>query len=113
MRHFSTALVLFAMVATFAFTATPSMAAGHPVATTAAVAKASGVDTDVCLDGQVVKVNGDKFLFNDGTGELLVYIDDPEMQRIAASGHAVKIKGNIVQNFMYTEVKADSVSQSD
>jgi len=111
MRHFTAFMIVMALVAAFAFSASQSMAAGHPVSTTVSDAKASDVDTDVQLQGRVTKhINDNEYLFDDGTGELLVYITDPAQQTLAANGQNVEIKGNIVRNFMYTEVQAESVS---
>lgn len=111
MRHITASIMLLALVAAFVFSANLCMAAGHPVSTSVSDAKASGIDTDVRLDGQVIKhINNDEYLFDDGTGELLVYITDPAQQQLVAHDSNVEIKGNIVRNFMYTEVRADSVS---
>ncbi|WP_419785255.1 NirD/YgiW/YdeI family stress tolerance protein [Pseudodesulfovibrio sp.] len=110
MRRFTTILTMAMLVASFALVAQQGFAAGHPVSTSVEDAKASGVDTDVRLSGVVKHINNDEYLLADGTGELLVYISDSEQQKLADAGKPVEIKGNIVRNFMYTEVQAVSVA---
>jgi len=110
MRTFSTLMMTLTMVATLALTASLALAEGHPVVTSVENAKVSGVNSDVRLDGHVVKQIADgKFLFDDGTGELLVYIEDPAMQTLAAGGSEIELTGSIVDTFMYTEVQASTV----
>jgi len=107
MRHFTLILAL----AILAISATTCLAAGHPVITTVDEAKASGVDTDVSLTGHIVnKVQGDEYIFSDGTGELLLYIDDASAQQALNNSSNLQVKGRIVRNFMYTEVKAKDVT---
>ena len=111
MRTFSTLMTTLTMVAALVLTASLALAEGHPVITSVENAKVSGVDSDVRLDGHMVKqISENKFLFNDGTGELLVYIDDPEQRNLAAQGAEIELTGSIVQNFMYTEVQATTVA---
>ncbi|MEF2230580.1 MAG: NirD/YgiW/YdeI family stress tolerance protein [Pseudodesulfovibrio sp.] len=110
MRTLSTLTMTLTMVATLTLFASLALAAGHPVATTVESAKVSGVDTDVRLDGHVVKqISDGKYLFADGTGELLVDILDPAQRNLAVEGAEIELTGNVVDNFMYTEVKADTV----
>ncbi|NDV18600.1 NirD/YgiW/YdeI family stress tolerance protein [Pseudodesulfovibrio sp. JC047] len=88
-----------------------SAIAGPTKVLTVAEAKASAIDTNVVLTGEVVKVINDKsFLFSDGTGELLVHVNDGEMNKVAAMKAEVDVTGLIVQDFMYTEVQATSVT---
>ena len=110
MKRISMILVLLVM----AFSASISLAAGHPVVTTVAEAKASGVDTDVSLNGHIVnKIQGDEYIFSDGTGELLLYIDDTSAQQALNNSKDLQVKGSIVRNFMYTEVQAQNVVVSN
>ncbi len=82
--------------------------AGHPVAKTVAEAKVSAVDTDVALTGRFVKkVNDNSYLFTDGTGELLVHMKDAGLVP-PLKADQVAVTGMVVQDFMYTEVRADS-----
>jgi len=104
MKRFSMIFLLLTCV----FVA-PAMA-GHPVAKTVAEAKVSAVDTDVALTGRFVKkINDGSFLFSDGTGELLVHVKGNEMDPAMTTAD-VDLTGMVVQDFMYTEVRADSVS---
>ena len=105
MRRFSLILVLFMLV----ISATTCLASGQPKASTVAEAKASGVDTNVVLSGHIVKkIQANEFIFSDGTGELLLYIDDADMQQMANETNVLDVEGVIVRNFMYTEVKVDT-----
>ena len=104
MKRFSMVFLLLTCV--FVTTAM----AGHPVAKTVAEAKVSAVDTDVALTGRFVKkINDGSFLFSDGTGELLVHVKGDELDQSLMTAD-VDLTGMVVQDFMYTEVRADSVS---
>jgi len=85
--------------------------AGPTKVLTVAEAKASAVDTNVALTGQVVKViNDNSFLFSDGTGELLVHVSSNKMRSDAIAKAEIDVTGMIVQDFMYTEVQATSIA---
>jgi len=87
-----------------------SAMAGHPVAKTVAEAKVSAVGTDVSLTGHFVKkINDDSYLFTDGSDEVLIHVNNDEMTNEVMSSD-VTVSGQIVQDFMYTEVRADAVS---
>ena len=106
-------LVLTVFVATaFAATSFADSFVHHSVkAHTVAEAKACSVDTGVELTGRIVKViNNDSVLFSDNTGELLVHMPNAEAAKNALMQADVNVNGKIVQDFMYTEVKADSVT---
>lgn len=101
-------LLLFVLVVN-AYAGT-SMVAEPVGVTTVADANVSGVDTDVSLTGHIVKViNEDRFVFTDGTGELLVYLGGLNVDENALMNKEININGMISQNFMYTEVKAASI----
>ena len=98
-----TAMVILAM-ATTAF-------AGPIVVKTVDEAKVCGVDTNVTLHGKLVKkINDHKFVFSDGTGELLVEVEGNELSNKNLVNAEVDVTGMISQNFMYTEIEADSLS---
>jgi len=110
-------LALSLLVATVAISAELSQsvgsepaAAGPFVARSVAQAKAAGVDTRVALTGRVVKViKADEFLMADETGELLVFTPKGALEDPGAAGSTVEVIGRIDQNFMYTEIQAESV----
>ncbi|WP_285907599.1 NirD/YgiW/YdeI family stress tolerance protein [Pseudodesulfovibrio pelocollis] len=111
-------LALSLLVATVAISAELSQPAGSAAAATTgpfvaksiAQAKASGVDTRVVLTGRVVKViKSDEFLMADETGELLVFTPAGALDGLDAAGAVVEVVGRIDQNFMYTEIQAESV----
>jgi len=88
-----------------------SAAAGSAKVQTVAEAKASGIDTGVSLTGQVLKVINDKsFLFSDGTGELLVHTDNGDLLKDSLVQARIDVTGMIVQDFMYTEIQAASIT---
>lgn len=104
MRRLSLAVVLVLSVFV------SSAFAGPFKALTVEDAKVSGVDTGVVLTGHIVKViNDSKFVFTDGTGELLVNVNSKEINDRALVNKKIEISGVIEQNFMYTEIKADSI----
>lgn len=110
MKRMGIFLIFLMVIGLYFGTAGDLQAAGAHMVTTVAEAKASGVDTEVELSGRIVKViQDDKFLFSDGTGELLVLIDG-HMQDVNCENANVVVSGLIAQNFMYTEVKADSIA---
>ncbi|WP_316897839.1 NirD/YgiW/YdeI family stress tolerance protein [Pseudodesulfovibrio indicus] len=112
MKRFSLALMLVVslFVAT-AFAASAESFTAHSVKVqTVADAKVSAVDTGVVLSGKVVKIiNDHEFLFSDSTGELLVLTNGQKLDQALLTG-PVDITGQIVQDFMYTQVKADSIT---
>nr|WP_287410275.1 NirD/YgiW/YdeI family stress tolerance protein [Pseudodesulfovibrio sp.] len=110
MKRMSIFLVFLMVIGLYFSTTSDLQAAGPHIVTTVAEAKASGVDAEVELSGRIVKmIQDDKFLFSDGTGELLVLIDG-KMQDLNYENAKVVVSGLIAQNFMYTEVKADSIA---
>ncbi|MFH1914862.1 MAG: NirD/YgiW/YdeI family stress tolerance protein [Pseudomonadota bacterium] len=117
MMRIGMVLALSLLVVTGAISAELSQSAGSAVAATGpfvatsiAQAKASGVDTRVMLTGRVVKViKSDEFLMADETGELLVFTPAGVLDGIDAAGATVEVVGRIDQNFMYTEIQAESV----
>ncbi|AMK12790.1 MAG: NirD/YgiW/YdeI family stress tolerance protein [Pseudodesulfovibrio sp.] len=114
MKRFSLALMLVATVfvaTAFAANSFADSFTAHSVKVqTVADAKVSAVDTGVVLSGKVVKViNDHEFLFSDSTGELLVLTNGQKLDEALLSG-PVDITGQIVQDFMYTQVKADSIT---
>ena len=102
-------LLLFVFV-TAAFAGHIDTASAGPVILkTVAEAKVSEVDSNVALTGRVVKViNEESFLFSDGTGELLVHVRDGLASDLPTAD--VDVTGRIAQDFMYTEIAADSVT---
>ena len=115
MKRFTLALMLVVSVfvaTAFAANSFADSFTAHSVkAHTVAEAKASAVDTDVELTGRIVKViNNDSVLFSDNSGELLVHMPNAEANKDAILKADVNVNGKIVQNFMYTEVNADSVT---
>ena len=103
-RIFAFTVMVVLVMATAAF-------AGPIKAKTVEEAKVSGVDTGVVLHGKVVKkINDHKFVFSDGTGELLVNVDGDAIENKDINNAKVDVNGMITQNFMYTEVRADSLS---
>lgn len=114
MKQIALVLVLMLTVATAAVSAEKAdyqVAAATPyTATTVADADASGVDTNVALSGRVVRVMSDnKFLFTDGTGELVVLTDTKPLMNGEMKDAQVQVIGTIAETFMVTEVKAKAV----
>jgi uncharacterized protein YdeI (BOF family) len=115
MKRFTFALMLVLTVCvTTAFAAVTFAGAlkSHDTrAHTVAEAKASSVDTGVALHGRIVKViNDDSVLFADNTGELLVHMQNAEANKAAITNADVDVNGKIVNDLMYTEVQADTVT---
>jgi len=105
MKKFSMVFVLLM------FVFVTSVAAGPTKVQTVAEAKVSSIDTNVSLTGKVVKViNGNSFLFSDGTGELLVHVTDGSLNKETLMKAEIDVTGMIVQDFMYTEVQATSIT---
>jgi uncharacterized protein YdeI (BOF family) len=110
-------LVLMLVVATAAMSAEvakptdgSAVAIAPYTATSVAAAKAAGVDTGVLLSGQVIKmIKPNEFLLDDGTGELMVFTKEGALDGQNIVNAKVEVAGQISQNFMYTEVEADSV----
>lgn len=104
-------MLTFATVAVSAEKAEYDAAATGPyVATTVADADVSGVDTSVDLTGRVVRVMSDnKFLFTDGTGELVVYTDTRQLTNGQMKNAQVEVIGTIADSFMVTGVQAKAV----
>ena len=83
---------------------------GPLTVTSVAEAKATEANTGVVLTGHMVKaVSDNRFVFSDGTGELFVSVDGDQVDTAALANHEIDVKGMIVGDFMFTEVKADSV----
>ena len=97
-----TAMVILVM-ATAAF-------AGPIKVKTVEEAKASDVGTIVELQGKLVKkINDRKFVFSDGTGELLVNVKGDDLKTKNLSNAKIEVDGVISQILMYTEVDVDSL----
>lgn len=114
MKRFSLALMLVITVCVataFAATSFADSFTAHSVKVqTVADAKVSAVDTGVVLSGKVLKViNDHEFLFSDGTGELLVMTNGQKLDQSLLAG-PVDVTGQIIQDFMYTQVKAESIT---
>jgi uncharacterized protein (TIGR00156 family) len=116
MKRFTLALMLvFTVCVTTGFAAATTFAGAfksHDTkAHTVAEANASSVDTGVALHGRIVKViNDDSVLFSDNTGELLVHMPKAEADKAVITNAAVDVNGRIVNDLMYTEVQAESVT---
>lgn len=81
--------------------------------TVSTVAQASDMrdDTDVVVVGKIVRRVGDKkYLFEDGTGSIVVEIDDDDWRgQTVTPDDKVKLSGEIDRGLLKTEIEIDYV----
>jgi uncharacterized protein (TIGR00156 family) len=97
------------------FLSTATLAGGYTgpggaVVDTVAVANKASDDSAVILDGVIIKKlnNDDKYEFRDGTGTIIVDIDDEDLPVMAFNENTrVKLTGEVDKGWFQREIEVD------
>ncbi len=103
----------FFLVIFFAISATPQSlpAAANPSLTTVKAISGMQDDTDVILEGHIVKkIRSEHFMFRDATGEIEVEIDDDDLKGVELTPAAkIRIVGEVDRDHNSVTIDAEHV----
>ncbi len=85
----------------------------HQGHTTVSSAKEAADDSWVSLTGSIIRrVDGERYLFRDATGEIVVEIDDDDWGQVTASPDTVlRITGEVDRDWWTTEIEVKTIEK--